>query len=123
MNNDFSDKLNSLLQNPDMMAQIKALADTMTQNGEKNGPSAPTNAAPSAESEEAESALATLQAEQALTLGGGFLSPAFEQNIKNTCALLQALKPFLDVRRREKIDKVLKMMNLAQMAGRFGNFI
>ena len=33
MNEDFSQKLNQVLSNPAMMAQIKALADTMTENG------------------------------------------------------------------------------------------
>ena len=32
MNGDFSQKLNQVLSNPAMMAQIKALADTMTEN-------------------------------------------------------------------------------------------
>ena len=33
MNDDFSEKLGQILSNPAMMAQIKSLADTMTQNG------------------------------------------------------------------------------------------
>ena len=113
MTGDLSEKLNSILQNPAMMSQIKALADTMT--AEENAKNEPTPA------EE------TPREEKALTAGtppmASLLSPAFEQNIKNTCALLQALQPFLDARRREKIDKVLQMMHLAEMASKFGSLL
>jgi hypothetical protein len=42
--------------------------------------------------------------------------------MKNTCALLTALKPFLDERRCEKIDKMLSMIRFAEMAGKLGSF-
>ncbi len=113
MTGDLSEKLNSILQNPAMMSQIKALADTMTaEEGAKN---------------ESSPAEGTLREEKALTANNppiaNLISPAFEQNIRNTCALLQALRPFLDARRREKIDKVLQMMHLAEMAGKFGSLL
>ena len=119
MTNDSSEKLNSILQNPAMMSQIKALADTMTAGESEKTVSDPT--------EKEEKKEDSLPEEKALTAGnpltGNLLSPAFEQNLRNTCALLQALKPFLDARRREKIEKVLQMMHLAEMAGRFGSFL
>ena len=46
-----------------------------------------------------------------------------EKNIKNTRALLLALKPYLDDKRRDKIDKMLNMLRLAEMAGYFKNLI
>ena len=42
MTNDFSEKLNSILQNPAMMSQIKALADTMTAGESEKAISDPT---------------------------------------------------------------------------------
>lgn len=114
MTGDLSEKLNSILQNPAMMSQIKALADTMTaEEGAKSEPLPTQEAAP-----HEEKAIAGDTFPMA-----NLISPAFEQNIKNTCALLQALRPFLDVRRREKIDKVLQMMHLAEMAGKFGSLL
>lgn len=113
MTGDLSEKLNSILQNPAMMSQIKALADTMTaEEGAKSEPLS-TQEAPHEEKAIAPDAFPM----------ANLISPAFEQNIKNTCALLQALRPFLDVRRREKIDKVLQMMHLAEMAGKFGSLL
>ena len=120
MTGDFNDKLNSILQNPAMMAQIKALADTMTAgedtSSQENGESAEESAATVSGAAEEK----TLVPPQRLD---GLLSPAFEENIQNTCALLQSLRPFLDARRREKIDRVLQMIRLAQMASKFGGLL
>lgn len=121
MNGDFSQKLNQVLSNPSMMAQIKALADTMTESemsSEKpirtNESSAPTKRE---DLEEHESMPEKISVPPFFTP-----SPSFEKNMKNTCALLHALKPFLDERRQAKIDKMLSMIQFAQMAGQLGNF-
>ena len=121
MNGDFSQKLNQVLSNPAMMAQIKALADTMTESesdSEKNGQLTQPPALPKQESPEPVDPF-----REKLSVPPFFTpSPSFEKNMKNTCALLTALKPFLDERRRGKIDKMLSMIQFAQMAGQLGNF-
>ena len=121
MNGDFSQKLNQVLSNPAMMAQIKALADTMTESesdSEKNGQITPAPTLPKQEPPEP-----TDPFREKLSVPPFFTpSPSFEKNMKNTCALLAALKPFLDERRRGKIDKMLSMIQFAQMAGQLGNF-
>lgn len=114
MNGDFSQKLNQVLSNPAMMAQIKALADTMTENNthvnESEAVDSPQNIQPETLPEK-------------ISVPPLFTpSPSFEKNLQNACALLSALKPFLDSRRQEKIDKMLSMMHFAKMAGQFGNF-
>ncbi|MBR7162184.1 MAG: hypothetical protein IKD07_07195 [Clostridia bacterium] len=113
MNGDFSQKLNQVLSNPAMMAQIKALADTMTENNAQTD-------------ERTETMTQNVRAEnlpEKLPAAPIFSpSPSFERNLQNACALLNALKPFLDNRRQEKIDKMLSMMQFAKMAGQFGNF-
>ena len=120
MNGDFSQKLNQVLSNPAMMAQIKALADTMTESeaAEKSDQimeyPEPAKAAPP---EQVDPFREKISAPPFFTP-----SPSFEKNMKNTCALLAALKPFLDERRRGKIDKMLSMIQFAQMAGQLGNF-
>lgn len=117
MNGDFSQKLNQVLSNPAMMAQIKALADTMTENG----------APPNEEKNESGTDFSYRETAAPLpekpTVPPFFTpSPSFEKNLQNACTLLSALKPFLDPRRQEKIDKMLSMMHFAKMAGQFGNF-
>ena len=121
MNGDFSQKLNQVLSNPAMMAQIKALADTMTESE-----------APSEKTEQSLEAAAPAKSEpvelpapirEKISVPPFFTpTPSFEKNMKNTCALLNALKPFLDERRCAKIDKMLSMIQFAQMAGQLGNF-
>ena len=113
MNGDFSQKLNQVLSNPAMMAQIKALADTMTENNaQSNGQ----------ETEESSKEIREPLPEKTTVPPFFSPSPSFEKNLQNACALLSALKPFLDNRRQEKIDKMLSMMHFAKMAGQFGNF-
>ena len=114
MNGDFSQKLNQVLSNPAMMAQIKALADTMTENDAQ---------ANTQKTESPTQDILDAPFTEKMTAAPFFTpSPSFEKNLQNACALLSALKPFLDHRRQEKIDKMLSMMHFAKMAGQFGNF-
>ena len=100
-----------------MLAQIKALADTMTVNASKPQDT-PREEPPSPETMPEEKT----SAEQTSALPMLFApSPALEKNLKHTRNLLIALKPFLDDKRCAKIDKMLSMMRLAEMAGQFGN--
>lgn len=124
MNGDFSSKLDKILSNPAMMAQIKSLADTMTEEGEPKNP-APTPEQPASEPEQPPTPEASPQTEAPAAAMPALFSPApgMEKNIKNTRALLVALKPYLDDKRREKIDKMLNMLRLAEMAGYFKNLI
>ncbi len=114
MNGDLGAKLDRILADPAMLAQIKTLADTMTAGGAAapEPPETPETKSTQSEHTEKPSALPALPT----------LSPAVESNLKNTRNLLLALKPFLDEKRCAKIDKMLSMMRLAEMAGQFGNF-
>ncbi len=105
MDADFGAKLNALLSDPQMMAQIKSIADTMT--SEKP---------PASEEKPSEEVAAS-----AVPVAG-IVPPSVEKNIKQMRALFVALKPFLDRKRCEKIDKLLGMMRLAEMAGAFRSF-
>ncbi len=115
MNGDLSEKLDRLLENPAMLAQIKTLADTMTAAG-AGMPEAPPPSPQPAREEPPKRESAPLPALP-------MLSPAIESNLKNTRNLLTALKPLLDEKRCAKIDKMLSMMRLAEMAGQFGSFL
>lgn len=130
MNGDFSSKLDKILSNPAMMAQIKSLADTMTEAEEAPAPSPeaapePAETQSSAPREEELSnrpADAGAPSEAALPASLS-PAPALARNLKNTRALLSALKPYLDDKRKEKVDKMLSMMRLAEMAGYFKNLM
>ncbi len=121
MNGDFSQKLNQVLSNPAMMAQIKALADTMT---EAETHTEQVQSAPEAASAAPSEAFESLDPPRERISVPAFFTPtpSFEKNMSNTCTLLNALKPFLDERRCAKIDKMLSMIKFAQMAGQLGNF-
>ncbi len=126
MNGDFSSKLDKILSNPAMMAQIKSLADTMTEA--EGTPASEVSPPPAAEpseppaQEEQEKPDADIQTETALPASFS-PAPGLARNLKNTRALLAALKPYLDDKRREKVDKMLSMMRLAEMAGYFKNLM
>ena len=126
MNGDFSSKLDKILSNPAMMAQIKSLADTRmeaegTPASEVSPPPAAEPSEPPAQ-EEQEKPDADIQTETALPASFS-PAPGLARNLKNTRALLAALKPYLDDKRREKVDKMLSMMRLAEMAGYFKNLM
>lgn len=127
--NDFSEKLDSILSNPEMMAQIKRLADTMTSGtppiSESPPPEKAVQAGSFGESKEPPSDGASdmpdiTEAVSALTaLTGEHRGRRKGNNMAHSRALLLALKPYLDDKRCEKIDKLLRMMQLAEMAGYF----
>lgn len=108
-----------------MMAQIKALADTMTvSGGTASGTPEPPPQEPTAPPEKAAATSAPAENAASAALPALFSpSPGIEKNLKNTRALLLALKPYLDAGRCEKIDKMLNMMRLAEMAGYFKNLM
>ena len=117
MNGDLGAKLDQILANPAMLAQIKTLADTMTAGGSK--PPEPAEQENEALKTEKES----LAQDKSVPLPAlPSLSPIVESNLKNTRNLLIALKPFLDDKRCAKVDKMLSMMRIAEMAGQFGSF-
>ena len=124
MANDFSEKLDAILSNPEMMTQIKRLADTMTGSKPNEGEAAPSAKESGAQEEtesgadmkEAVSAIAALAAGDRRGMRG---KGGARKNMAHSKALLLALKPYLDEKRCEKIDKLLKMMQLAEMAGYF----
>jgi hypothetical protein len=117
LNGDFSEKLDQILGNPAMLSQIKALADTMTTADAKPQPPPPEEPPAPRPFHEKEEPHEPLSAAPVLFTP----SPTLEKNLKHTRDLLIALKPFLDEKRCAKIDKMLSMMRLAEMAGQFGS--
>ena len=114
--NDWEEKLNTLLADPDAMAQVMQLAKQLS-GGE-------TPAA--AESESAADAAQNPAAALSQLLGG--LDPALlkrllpllqQYNRKEdgeTAALLLAMRPFLKERRREKVERAVQLSRLIHLA-------
>lgn len=50
-------------------------------------------------------------------------SPSCPQTVKNGRALLLALKPYMDDKRCEKIDRILSAMKLAELFEMFGKLL
>ena len=113
MDKDFSEKLGSILSDPEMMSKIKTIAASMTmpQKEKENVPS-DDNESTNVNEEKSET--------KALPVGNfGMPNVNSEliKNISNSRALLCALKPYLDKERCERIDKILGMMKIAEIMG------
>lgn len=113
MDKDFSEKLGSILSDPEMMSKIKTIAASMNmpQKEKENIPS-DDNESTNVKEENNET--------KALPVGNfGMPNVNSEliKNISNSRALLCALKPYLDKERCERIDKILGMMKIAEIMG------
>ncbi len=103
---ELEDRLNSILSDPEQMARISSLAQSLMGGGE--GPSAPTGDA-----------------------GGGALPGKLAELLSRQGgdgekqALLNAMKPYLSEKRRNKLDRALRLTRLAHLAslamGELGN--
>ena len=118
---EFDDKLNSILSNPDAMAQIMQLAQSLggdSQPADSRQAAAP-QPRPSPSGGDALSALAGGLDPKLLTrllplvqeLGGGRDS--------NARQLLYALRPFLKESRRDKVDQALRAARILSLGKRF----
>lgn len=133
MNNDFSGKLEAILSNPEMMAQIKNLANSMSKDSSQAPPKeevkteeenkfVPKTEQPSGTAP-ANTAAAEAVPVQAPLLPGVLSMSKINKNISNSRTLLLALKPFLDDKRSGKVDRMLNMMKLSEVAGYLRNFL
>ena len=125
MNNDLSGKLETILSNPEMMAQIKILADSMSKDSSPTTPKQDTKA-----DADMNSAVQTSQPAGAAPAGTSPLLPGtsapvstIAKNLSNSRTLLLALKPYLDEKRSGKVDRMLNMMKMSEVAGYLRNFL
>ncbi len=102
----FEDKLNQILSDPDSMAKIMSLAQSL--GGEQNAPPpppAPPRPQPSPPPDDA------------FVKGILRLMQQAQHTDKRQEALLCALKPYLAPERQAKIDEALRIAKLSQLAG------
>jgi hypothetical protein len=116
MDNDISEKLGALLNNPEALAKIAGLAGSL---GLGSAP-AP---APEKPKEEAEKC-ASCPVSDLLPCGGAPCpfpkkdgAGGAAKSIAESRALLLALKPYLSHERCARIDKILGMMKIAEIMG------
>lgn len=102
----FEDKLNQLLSDPDSMAKIMSLAQSL--GGEQSAPPPPP-APPRPQSPP--------PPDDAFVKGILRLMQQAQNTDKRQEALLCALKPYLAPERQAKIDEALRIAKLSQLAG------
>lgn len=102
----FEDKLNQILSDPDSMAKIMSLAQSL--GGEQNAPPPPP-ATPRPQPPP--------PPDDAFVKGILRLMQQAQHTDKRQEALLCALKPYLAPERQAKIDEALRIAKLSQLAG------
>lgn len=129
---EFDEKLNSLLSNPDAMAQIMQLAQSLSGGQEQAPPPQPQQAAPLSQPGQGQQAPQTPQQGTDLlsSLTGGIdpqlmmrLLPLIQelggQQDSNARQLLYALRPYLKPERQEKIERALQLARLFHLGKKF----
>ena len=122
---EFDEKLNALLSNPDSMAQIMQLAQSLS--GGQEQPSAPPSPPPPPTPAPRQSAPAQ---DMLSSLAGGLdpklltrLLPIIQelggQQDSNARALLYALRPYLREDRQEKVERALQLARLVHLGKKF----
>ena len=120
---EFDDKLNSLLSNPDAMAQIMQLAQSL-------GGSSPPETPPSPPSQETSDAAPSVIGDLLSSLTGGLdpsllirLMPLLQElgsgKDSNARQLLYALRPYLKQERQEKVERALQLARLFHIGRKF----
>ena len=129
---DFEEKLNAILSNPDAMAQVAALAQSLGVGGEAQGGSESAGAAQAAQQPPPEPAAGTSAPElgdlssllgqidpgmlrRLLPLIGEMNSPRDSQRRQ----FLYALRPYLRESRRSKVDRALQIAKMLQLGKKF----
>lgn len=131
---EFDDKLNSILSNPDAMAQIMQLAQSLSGGTEGGGtagpPPPPQSGGPSAGAGRQPSQPPPSGGDPLSALAGGldpqllmrFLPLLRElggQQDSNARQLLYALQPYLKPERQEKVERALQLARLFRIGKKF----
>ena len=121
---EWQDQLNTILSDPDAMAQIAALAQSISGSPNTAAESDPGSAHAaasfdtSADAEKVQSLLQSLDPELM-----GRLVPLMQQmnrpESSQTTAFLQALRPFLSVKRRDKVERAAQLARLIHLGKTF----
>lgn len=121
---EFDEKLNSLLSNPDAMAQIMQMAQSLSGGGQpqQTPQQPPPPPPPPSPGGDPFSSLAGLTGGMDPAMISKLLPLVQElgsQNDSNARQLLQALRPYLRPERQEKIERALQLARLFHLGKKF----
>ena len=125
--NEWEEKLNTLLSNPDAMSQVVNMAQALSAQmggsapqGEGNAAPPPQNASPPPDAGNPFSQLGSIDPELLQRL-----IPVIKQmnrpESSETSAFLYALRPFLKPSRRDKVDRAVQLARMIHLAKTFFN--
>lgn len=127
---EFDEKLNSILSNPDAMAQIMQLAQSLSGDSQRPAPPPPAPAPPPQSAPRPPAPPPQGGADLLSSLAGGVdptllmkLMPLIQelgsQNDSNARQLLYALRPYLKPERQEKVERALQLARLFHLGKKF----
>ena len=127
---EFDEKLNSILANPDAMAQIMQLAQSLSGDSQGPTPPPPAPAPPQQPSPRPPAPPPQGGTDLLSSLAGGVdptllmkLMPLIQelgsQNDSNARQLLYALRPYLKPERQEKVERALQLARLFHLGKKF----
>lgn len=122
---EFEEKLGTILNNPQAMQQIMALARSLGGDSPQKSGDASAPAAPSLPSDQVQEAVYEPVAEEEQPLAGAGLDPrllemgmraisAYQDPGNEKAALLQALRPFVKEERYKKVDKAVQIAKISK---------
>ncbi len=121
---EFEDKLNAILSNPEAMAQVMGLAQSLGSSGafdpssqpqEKSAPSTTQTTSPGGGIGDLFSQIDPKMIERMLPLLGELNSSSSDERMQ----LLYALRPFLRPERRDKVERAAKAAKLIHIGKKF----
>ena len=121
---EFEDKLNAILSNPEAMAQVMGLAQSLNGSGtfdpssqpqEKSAPSATQTTGPSSGIGDLFSQIDPRMIERLLPLLGELNSSGSDERMQ----LLYALRPFLKPERQDKVERAARAAKLIHIGKKF----
>lgn len=108
---ELEDRINSVLSDPEQLQQITKMAQSLMGGDGGQGGGSGTAAAPGAELFSQLGLDSSALGRISRLIGAQGQSPSPSHN------LLEAMKPFLSDKRRQKMDRALKIARLAKLAG------
>ena len=118
---DFDETLNHILGNPDAMAQIMQLAQSLSGNETQNAPSPPPPpepAAPSANTDLLSSLTGAFDPQLLMRILPVLQEFSREENA-HARQLLYALRPYLKKERQDNVDRALQLAKLFHLGKKF----
>ena len=109
---ELEDQINSVLGDPAQLEKITRLAQSLM-GGARDSPAGPEN--PASGPQELFSQFGIDP--ETISRVGGLLGMHAQDQTNNSQALLEAMKPYLSDKRRQKIDRAMKLARLAKLAG------